>query len=895
MEQNLQAIVLRLTASSASRYTRLFAVTLVLASVAQTIAEKPKPFPALIPEAKPADRKLSIAMQRLYDVWNPHEDRGNELYSNFKYTPLEGLSYDRYVSRRDPSKVLRISDTYYVWYTHRDTEHPPSGPKRANETTPSFDWDLCEIWYATSKDGFTWEEQGPAVKRPPIGEYGWRSASTPDILAWGGKYYLYYQGFNEIPGLKGDRAAATVAQADSPDGPWRALGRVVLDFGAEDEWDANAIHDPYPIVFGGKIHLYYKGSPGKQGKGGTLVRAQGVAIAEHPLGPFTKSPLNPVINSGHETCFFPWKKGVVGIVSLDGPEKNTVQFSLDGINFEVKSLLQVPPIAPGPFAPDAFADNGDGRGITWGLCHINPDGGSSHAYSILARFDCDLSLDVDRRALKNNNLRFDERTYLQERVKLPKYLDNQIRRERAVVDMDTVSFGKGPVAAKPSVILHAGAAKERRSGTPPRLRATSRSARPTNVGSVKGDNEKAGAFPAIMPQEKPAARKLSAAWARMWDRWNPHEDRGNELYSNFKYSPLEGLSDKANVSRRDPTKVIRVGGKYYVWYTCRRTDAAPAGLKEATATIPATDWDLADIWCATSNDGYKWTEQGVAVKRPEKPIQGYRSICTPDILMWKGKYFLYFQAYSPMVGGSAYCPVMAAVADSPDGPWTLHEKPVIEPGPKGSWNNIKINDPYLLVVNDRILMYYKGAPKEKGDQYVLRVQGVSFADDPLGPFVPSKLNPVINSGHETCMWPWKGGVAALVALDGPEKNTIQFAPDGENFSVMSMLQVPPIAPGPFIPDAFVSDGDGRGITWGLAHINPDGGGATSESKLVRFDCDLSLNVDRPAFKRNNLRFEQSTYFQYRVRLSDSLRSQIERQRKRVDRETIMGRQRNTTK
>ncbi|HJN10440.1 MAG: hypothetical protein QGH33_11055 [Pirellulaceae bacterium] len=56
-----------------------------------------------------------------------------------------------------------------------------------------------------------------------IGEYGWRSASTPDILAWGGKYYLYYQGFNEIPGLKGDRAAATVAQADSPDGPWRSV------------------------------------------------------------------------------------------------------------------------------------------------------------------------------------------------------------------------------------------------------------------------------------------------------------------------------------------------------------------------------------------------------------------------------------------------------------------------------------------------------------------------------------------------------------------------------------------------------------------------------------------------------------------------------------------------
>ena len=65
--------------------------------------------------------------------------------------------------------------------------------------------------------------------------------------------------------------------------------------------------------------------------------------------------------------------------------------------------------------------------------------------------------------------------------------------------------------------------------------------------------------------------------------------------------------------------------------------------------------------------------------------------------------------------------------------------------------------------------------------------------------------------------------------------------------------------------------------------------ATSESKLVRFDCDLSLNVDRQIFKRNNLRFEQSTYLQGRIRLGDDLRQQIESQREQLDRETIMGR------
>ncbi|KPK39601.1 MAG: hypothetical protein AMJ65_11350, partial [Phycisphaerae bacterium SG8_4] len=49
-------------------------------------------FPAKIPLQKPSDRKLSAAMERMYDVWNPHEDRGNEFFSNFKYSRLEGFS-----------------------------------------------------------------------------------------------------------------------------------------------------------------------------------------------------------------------------------------------------------------------------------------------------------------------------------------------------------------------------------------------------------------------------------------------------------------------------------------------------------------------------------------------------------------------------------------------------------------------------------------------------------------------------------------------------------------------------------------------------------------------------------------------------------------------------------
>jgi len=370
-------------------------------------------------------------------VWNPQEDRGNECFSNFKYTPLEGFSREPNVSRRDPSKVIRIEGTYYVYYTCRRTEGPPRGPANATDTLPSFDWDLCDVWVAKSADGFAWEEVGPVTQRPAKGVFGWRSNCTPDILVWKGRYYLFYQGYSEII-QGGDFCPVTVAESDTPVGPFQPLGRPIIEPSPAGAWDDACIHDPFPLVYSGKIWLYYKGQNATKGAPGHMTRAQGVAIADHPLGPFKKSPLNPVLNSGHETCLWPYREGVAALVSLDGPEKNTIQYAPDGLNFEMKALAQVPPVAPGPFVPDAFADNGDGRGITWGLCHINPDGGGGVNESVLARFDCDLSRDVDRDLFKRNNLRFNEETYFQRVCRLPDGMRNTIARQREQVDRDTI-------------------------------------------------------------------------------------------------------------------------------------------------------------------------------------------------------------------------------------------------------------------------------------------------------------------------------------------------------------------------------------------------------------------------------------------------------------------------
>ncbi len=391
----------------------MISLTLVLlTSYFSASAARHQDFPyGEVPKEKP-NFALSAATERIYDNYPAVQPELNELFTNFKYTPLKGLDYSNHdgtVSRRDASKVVRANGKYYVWYTHRETNSPPRGASGGNKTTPSYDWDLSEIWYATSDDGFTWEEQGVAVSRPPKPQSGWRSVSTPDILVWKGKYYLYYQAFLEMPGTRGDFCPVTASVADSPEGPWEPANNVVLPNGPDGTWDMNIIHDPYPLVYKGKIYLYYKSQPGATPK----APMWGVAIGDDPLGPFEKHPLNPITNSGHETALFPFKDGIAAIVSRHGHEHATIQWSPDGVNFEIASITAILPIAPGAYVPDAFTDTKDGRGITWGLCHFRNQGGPGKNHSILARFDCDLSLDVHDPGMKETDILVSPKVYFQ--------------------------------------------------------------------------------------------------------------------------------------------------------------------------------------------------------------------------------------------------------------------------------------------------------------------------------------------------------------------------------------------------------------------------------------------------------------------------------------------------
>ena len=285
----------------------------------------------------------------------------------------------------------------------------------------------------------------------------------------------------------------------------------VIRYGA---WDSHKVHDPQPLVRGGQVWLYYKGQPMGWGTGGDGGIGWGVATADRPEGPFVKSPLNPVTNSGHETLLFPYREGIAAICNHDGPEKDTVQYAPDGLNFEVKAHVVLPPPAGAPYAPDLFTDSGNGHGITWGLAHLAREE-LKRGSSYLVRFDCNLSRDLERPGFRRSNHRFPESVYFS-----PDLLFST-----AIAPRDADLAGSTPYQPSPA--------------------------------SVAGCVE------------------ASAATRRVHEVYGAAKDQGSAFFSAFKYLPVSGIGKQPGVSRRDPSKVIRVGGTYYVWYTRRRGRLRP--------------------------------------------------------------------------------------------------------------------------------------------------------------------------------------------------------------------------------------------------------------------------------------------------------------------------------
>ena len=263
----------------------------------------------------------------------------------------------------------------------------------------------------------------------------------------------------------------------------------------------------------------------------------------------------------------------------------------------------------------------------------------------------------------------------------------------------------------------------------------------------------------------------------------------------FSYSEVTGIGKDPVYNRRDPSDIIKVGNKYYVWYT--RMDKP----------IRSGYWGT--IWYATSEDeGHTWQEQGMALDVGEKGAFDSHSVFTPNILVYNNKYYLYYTGVQPTPGNpegkfegnstNDFTGIGVAVSDSPDGPFRrVSKEPVIAHSEVSSdFDSYRVDDASLLVRDGKIWLYYKGRCIEHGKEGPKRTQmGVAMADTPEGPF-KKYSHPLIKRGHEVLIWNHHGGVASLASLS----KSIYWAEDGLDFSpVAEGLTAIPMAPGLYRP------------------------------------------------------------------------------------------------
>ncbi|MEP2776213.1 MAG: family 43 glycosylhydrolase [Luteolibacter sp.] len=269
------------------------------------------------------------------------------------------------------------------------------------------------------------------------------------------------------------------------------------------------------------------------------------------------------------------------------------------------------------------------------------------------------------------------------------------------------------------------------------------------------------------------------------------------------YSNAEGIGLEKGVMRRDPSDVIKVGELYYVWYS----------------KGPKSHGYDATIWYATSPDGHKWTEKGMALPKGETGNWDEASVFTPNILVAEGKYWLFFSGISVDPKVKPDTKIGVASSDSPDGPWKrVGADPVLQGSddPK-DFDSHLIDDACLVKREGKYWFYYKG--RQLGKSAAQTQLGLAISDKPDGPYVKHESNPIIPGNHEVLVWPQGDGVAALIGSVGPKEwvRSIVYSEDGVNFTKTHNVLNVPHAAGAYRPEAFTESGKGELIEWGV-HI-----------------------------------------------------------------------------
>lgn len=137
---------------------------------------------------------------------------------------------------------------------------------------------------------------------------------------------------------------------------------------------------------------------------------------------------------------------------------------------------------------------------------------------------------------------------------------------------------------------------------------------------------------------------------------------------------------------------------------------------------------------ATSPDGIAWAKQGVVLSPNASTWEGNSIAANGSALEVNGEFFYWYQAgVPPRIG----------LARSRNGRnWHKLPEPVLKTGPRGSWDEKGVADPYVIRVRGNFYLYYLGQDRARRQRL-----GVAVSADGVE-WSKLRSNPILELGGE---------------------------------------------------------------------------------------------------------------------------------------------------
>jgi predicted GH43/DUF377 family glycosyl hydrolase len=139
---------------------------------------------------------------------------------------------------------------------------------------------------------------------------------------------------------------------------------------------------------------------------------------------------------------------------------------------------------------------------------------------------------------------------------------------------------------------------------------------------------------------------------------------------------------------------------------------------------------------ATSRDGIEWQKQGVVLAPDAGSWEGSYIAANGAALLVDGRFWYWF------VGGSKELPKLG-LARSQDGrSFTKERDPVLDTGPRGSWDERGVADPYVVRSGAYFYLFYLGQDRARRQRL-----GVARSTDGVH-FEKLRTNPILDLGED---------------------------------------------------------------------------------------------------------------------------------------------------